>query len=434
MGQMLGPQFPNDIGLAVSGGGDSMAMLSLAHNWAHVFGVRLWIATVDHGLRAESADEAAMVAQECAALGHAHATLHWDWDGVGNVQARAREARLGLIDRWRGQVSHVLMAHTRDDVAETFLMRLRRSAGVQGLSAIAPERRVAPQPHVAGTITGECPPEQGADAEDGFNVIRPCLDMRRDELRHYLRTLQGRWVDDPSNDDPTYDRVRMRNLLADLADEGLGVDALAGAAARMRRSRVALAARAHSVWMQFGKEDRQSGELFLDRGISAIEDETNLRILSAALQYVASRPYAPREAPLEALLDKVVSGGGGTLHGCEVRAERQFIRIFREYNSVADHSVAADHGQMWDGRWRVAGNEYNGLTLRALGDDGWKQVVTPVEGSPPFHAARALPSLWRGDDLVLCAALGVGHDPDRAISLCPMGMSHLSFGDFLLSH
>jgi tRNA(Ile)-lysidine synthase len=92
-------------------------------------GVGLWVVTVDHGLRPESAEEAAMVAAECAALGHPHATLRWRWDGQGNLQDAARRARLALIDRWRRGIEHVLMAHTPDDVAETFLMRLARDRG-----------------------------------------------------------------------------------------------------------------------------------------------------------------------------------------------------------------------------------------------------------------------------------------------------------------
>ena len=99
MGRLLGPDFPTDIGLAVSGGGDSMAMLYLAHNWTHQYGVRLWIATVDHGLRAESPAEARMVVEECKALGWSHATLQWTWDRQGNVEA-ARHAHhpwLGIM-------------------------------------------------------------------------------------------------------------------------------------------------------------------------------------------------------------------------------------------------------------------------------------------------------------------------------------------------
>jgi tRNA(Ile)-lysidine synthase len=73
-----------------------------------------------------------MVAAECAALGHPHATLRWRWDGQGNLQDAARRARLALIDRWRRGIEHVLMGHTQDDVAETFLMRLARGRGSRG--------------------------------------------------------------------------------------------------------------------------------------------------------------------------------------------------------------------------------------------------------------------------------------------------------------
>ena len=165
MGQLIGPDFPKQIGLAVSGGGDSMAMLGLAHAWARVWGVGLHVATVDHGLRPESADEAALVARECATLGHSHSTLKWTWDGQGNVQDQARRARLRLLGAWCDGFSHVLMAHTADDVAETFLIRLARGSGVDGLSAMSARRNL-----------------------DGFDVLRPCLDMTRAELRHYAKT------------------------------------------------------------------------------------------------------------------------------------------------------------------------------------------------------------------------------------------------------
>src|SRR6056297_1647345 len=317
MGQLIGPAFPSDIALAVSGGGDSMAMLTLAHNWTRVWGVRLWVVTVDHGLRPESVSEATMVAEECAVLGWPHAVLTWHWDGQGNVMDAARRARLDLIDRWRGNVRHVLMAHTRDDVAETLLMRLLRGAGVEGLSAMAPRQEVFPDGTSRGEIAGDLPPPGGGA---GFNLIRPCLDMRRAELRHYLSVLRGRWVDDPTNVDPAYDRARLRALIH---EAGLDVDALADTANAMARSRNALRARAAQVWQQIGREDTGTGELsFVRDGFAAVERDTQMRLLAKGLQYVATAPHRPRGPAVEGLLDRVLSGGCGTLHGCDVRMER----------------------------------------------------------------------------------------------------------------
>jgi tRNA(Ile)-lysidine synthase len=448
MGQHLGPDFPMDIGLAVSGGGDSMAMLYLAHNWAHRWGLRLWVCTVNHGLRAEAADEAAMVADECAALGWPHATLRWHWDGTGNKMDAARRGRLEMIDRWRGVLRHVLMAHTRDDLAETFLMRLARGSGVEGLSAMEAVRQVRHsglRSLDAQEFDGALPQQweriKGGPGRLGhFAVVRPCLEMSRAELRHYLTVLKGCWVDDPSNDDPSYDRVKMRQALPALAELGLDVATLAATAERMTRARGALQARAVQVWGEIGQEGRSghatTGEiLFVRDGFERTERDTQLRLLAAALQYTASAEYRPRAEPLEALLDRLLGGGGGTLHGCEARMEQGQLRVCREFKAVTETVVPHAAYQLWDGRWRVfasAFRETEGVEIRALGDAGWSQVKDKPEGCPPYHAARSLPALWQGETLLACDALGIG--PGAMTRLWPMGREMYGFKAFLMSH
>lgn len=442
MGGLLGPDFPDDIGLAVSGGGDSMAMLSLAHNWTRVWGVRLWVVTIDHGLRPESADEAAMVAQECAALGWPHATLKWHWDGTGNLQDSARQARLDLIRRWRGSLRHVLMAHTQDDVAETFLMRLKRGSGVDGLAAMQDRRRIhAVEPYTALTAeesSGDLPPAREKQPDqDAFEVLRPCLVMGRSELRHYLTVLKGRWADDPSNDDLKYDRVRMRNLLQDLEDVGLGAALLSETASRLKRAQEALQHRALQVWSEIGEEGRteysQTGDILMARsGFDGIERETQLRLLAAALQYVSSAPYRPRAEPLEALLDRLLGGGGGTLHGCECRAEKEQLRIFREEKPLKNLTPNDPQSRFWDQRWRISGSMPEGTQIRNLGDDGWQQVENKRDTAIPYHAARSLPAVWKGDVLKGCDALGIGSG--GYFALWPYGRAGHSFARFLLSH
>ena len=414
MGQLLGPEFPAEIALAVSGGGDSMAMLYLAHNWTHVYGVRLNVVTVDHGLRAESAAEAAMVSEECAALGWPHTTLRWHWDGQGNLMDAARRGRLALIDSWRGPIRDVLMAHTQDDVAETFVMRLARGSGVDGLSAMAAQRDVG-----------------------DMRVIRPLLAMSRQDLRHHLRTLHGRWAEDPSNQDDRYERARVRKLLAALQGDGIDTAGLAATAGRMARAQTALRARAAQVWNAIGHEGQAlgvpTGDIRLDRdGFAAVEAETQLRLLAGALQYVSGAAYRPRVSALEPLLERLLSGGSGTLLGCEALCGPKGIRIQREFNVLADMETRVGGPTLWDGRWQVAHPDLTGLAVRALGDEGWRQVAEKPAGAPPHALARTLPAVWDGAQLVACDALAVG--PGQTTRLAPPPPAAGGFGHFLLSH
>lgn len=391
MGALLGPDFPPAIGLAVSGGGDSMAMLALAHGWARVMGIGLRVVTIDHGLRAAAADEAAMVAAECAALGHPHRILHWHWDGQGNLQDAARQARRDLIGAWRGDLSHVLFAHTADDQAETVLLRLMRGSGVEGLAGMAPARAVH-------------------DATGSWWILRPLLAERRADLRNYAETLKLPFVDDPSNDDPRYDRVRMRQAIATL---GLSVDGLAQTGERMARAAIACRARSADIARVIVTEERlgdlYTGDLLIDRdGLACTERDTQMRIIAAGLQWVSSDRYRPRAHALEGLLDRLLAGGSGTLQGVNATTSTAAIRLSREHAALRHAAQPAQARQRWDGRWRVADAPEPGLIIRSLGPDGWAQRPDRDTIFPPARAAYAWPALFRGDQLVACPLLGVG--------------------------
>lgn len=413
MGSLVGPDFPTDLGVAVSGGGDSMAMLHLAAGWARSYGIRLWPVTVDHGLRPESAAEAAMVAAECAILGLPHSTLRWEgWDGRGNLQDAARQARRDLIGRWRGACAHVLMAHTLDDQAETFLMRLARGSGVEGLAAMRPAVRVT-RPHRPWLAIPGGPPLPATMPGD-WTIIRPLLGVSRADLRHHATVLGIPFVDDPSNADPRFDRVRLRALLDPLAAEGLTRDRLAETAARLARAQVALGRRAHDAArgvMQPGLE----GTIMFDRdGFAALEDETRLRIAAAALQTVASAPYRPRESALEAAVDRWLSGGQATLHGCLMIPDGARLIVAREA-AAAGGPVRA--GELWDDRWLAYGPQIRGRRVQILGEEGLAQAGGP--GQYPRAACLGLPAVWDGARLLACRALGFG--PDHVLEHRPPG-------------
>lgn len=181
--------------IAVSGGSDSMAMLHLAFEWAKAVQnpPQFVVLTVDHNLRAASATEALQVGAWCAEFGLQHEILNWQHQmPTTGIQAKARQARYDLMTAWcAGHGVPVLMTgHTADDQAETVLMRSSRTSTAASLAGIWPERDW-----------------------NAVRVIRPLLNLRRGELRNYLKKRGLDWIDDPSNHDTRFERVRVRKDL-----------------------------------------------------------------------------------------------------------------------------------------------------------------------------------------------------------------------------
>lgn len=374
---------PGPLGVAVSGGSDSLALLHLAVEAGH--DVRA--VTVDHGLRPEAAAEAAAVGRLCETLGVPHAVLRWTgWDGRGNRQDMARRARYGLMADWAAgaAVTRIALGHTLDDQAETFLMRLGRRAGLDGLSAMAAERRAL-----------------------GVVWLRPLLAVRRAALRDWLLQRGISWADDPGNTDLRQERVRARALLQALAPMGLDAAALAEVAGHLRAARVALEAQMHAAMARL--VTAQAGDLMLSRdGLAAELPEIRRRILSQALCLVASAEYGPRAAALARAETLVLAGRPAALHGCLLRPARGAIRVLREPRAVA--ATVAEPGALWDGRWRLipqdSGTLRPGLEVRALGEAGLSACPGARDTGLPRLSLLGLPAVWRGADLVAAPLAG----------------------------
>ncbi len=368
----LGP-VDHPLGLAVSGGGDSVALLCLAVD----AGLSASVVTVDHGLRPEAVAESRWVGRLCADLGVPHEVLHWQgWDGAGNLQDHARRARLTLISDWAlGEgIGAVALGHTEDDQAETVLMRLARRAGVDGLSAMAVRRD-----HL------------------GVTWLRPLLGVPREALRDYLRERGQGWIDDPSNDAQRFDRVKARRALKALAPLGLDAGALAGVAARMAEARAALNVQTEAAARRVARID--AGDVVIERAaFLALPAEVQRRLLVAALVWMASAEYGPRAEPVQALLGAIAAGRGGTLAGCRVLCRKAEVRVVREVQAL--RGVVAVPGSVWDRRWCVTGPENNGLEVRALGAAGLVECPGWRVTGRPRAAVLASPAVWRGDVLV----------------------------------
>ena len=257
--------------LAVSGGPDSTALMVLSARWRKTLKNKpeLIAVTVDHGLRKEAKREAAAVARLARKLGIAHRTLRWSGaKPKTGLQEAARTARYRLLAgaARKAGASHILTAHTRDDQAETVLIRMSRGSGISGLAAMA---RISALP---------------GDGVGGIKLVRPLLAIAKARLVATLRAAKIPFADDPSNRDPRFTRARLRGLMGDLAREGLDTRRLSLLAQRLRRADRAIEAVVDVVEIELARSPSVPGAIILDAaGFAHLPAEIALRLLGRAL-------------------------------------------------------------------------------------------------------------------------------------------------------
>jgi tRNA(Ile)-lysidine synthase len=392
------------LAIAVSGGPDSVALMHLAALWSAARGgsPALSVLTVDHGLRPESREEALMVASMAAGLGLVHAILAWEEVGRGSrgLQERARAARYSLMADYchAHDIPAIVTAHHLDDQAETFLMRLKRGSGLDGLAAI---------------------PEDGQWA--GIAILRPLLDVPKARLAATLTEAGIAFVADASNADRRFERARMRASSEALAELGLTPEALALSARRLRRAREALD-HAAQEFLDRHSETSEAGYSLIDRhALASTPQEIALRALSRIISAVGGAEGPVRLAKLEALLGALLenSGTAHTLGGCRLEPVAERLGIFREIRRKGLPVLSLQPGQtkLWDNRFKIelGRDEPSPVTVRALGDLGFKDLRerSPLAASLPRLAGRALPSCWRGDALLGIPMLSVAPPNER---------------------
>ncbi|HEV7693396.1 MAG TPA: tRNA lysidine(34) synthetase TilS [Hyphomonadaceae bacterium] len=339
--EILAPNIPGPeekaLGLAISGGSDSTALLVLAAEWCAANGIRAEAVTVDHGLRAAAREEAETVARLCRDLRVPHTILTWDRsaDRSGAVaQAEARDARHALMADWAAQrgLGVLALGHTRDDRIETFLMRVRAGSGWRGLAG--------PMPSAASPAW---------PSGRGLRLIRPLLAFGREELREMLRERNLGWAEDPSNLATRFERVRMRTLAGQMAGQTLDKTLRVMDGLALMRSAVLAEARAALARTEIA-EDTARIDIDLLR---ALGPEARLRLVEALVMAAGGASTPPRGDALKRAVERLCGASttltGLTLGGAWLRRDQLALGVCL---APARRGETAGTSPIWD---RAAG-------------------------------------------------------------------------------
>jgi tRNA(Ile)-lysidine synthase len=379
------------LAVAVSGGPDSMALAWCARQWAQDQGVDLVALIVDHALRPESSAEVALVRDRLQALGLKSEILRWDHAPVtAKLHAAARAARYDLLlDACRRHGIHdLVLAHHRDDQAETVLMRLAKGSGIDGLAGMA-----------AVTV------------KDGMRLLRPFLALPKSRLIATCQTKEIPFVTDPSNESERFARGRLRRVLPLLEAEGLSAERLCDLAARAADAKEAL----DHVTRQFlnahtTRDD--AGVIGIDKpALMAQPREIVLRALTTSLRHIHRGEHSPERAALLSLWHDIQTTEplpARTLHGCLIAGTERHVMVMREIGAITvAPAIRPGETLRWDGRWTVMLDQTlsaTDLTVRPLGHpphETLDRLAPDLRHKIPQGRARAaLPALWRNETLI----------------------------------
>ena len=388
------------LALAVSGGGDSMGLLALAaqaQTYDHA--PRFSVLSVDHKLRPEAAAEVAQVAQICRDLGLAHVILSADKSlPEHDIQQQARQLRYRLMAGWCAEhgAQAVVLAHHRDDQAETVLMRMARGSGVQGLGGMAPRQKIHTD---AGPLT----------------LLRPFLRDSGAALKQLAIEAGLPIIHDPSNDDTSFERVRWRRLLPKLEAEGLGAARLAEMADTMRGAQAALDAKL-TLWLDAYAAWHDYGVLCLPRPLfGALPVAQQQRLLGRFVQYFGHHPHPLKRKKTAHVLALIAARphGAAVLGGVHVRWRQATVFMGRETAACPTALPLNAVKGVWDRRFALNDIRADDVHVAALGQAGVQELRhrgVVFDARLPAAYFAALPGIFAGEKLHGCPIIEKNND------------------------
>jgi tRNA(Ile)-lysidine synthase len=398
------------IAVALSGGVDSMALALLAHRWAQQMHGRLVALTVDHGLRPESAGEAAQVRKYCNKLGIEHHILTWQPQGkpaakpASAVQASARDARYQLLSEWckAHDVLHLLTAHHQDDQSETLFFRLGRGSGLDGLACMSP-----------------------VSVTHNVRILRPLLDVPKSHLEATLSAGGQGWVEDASNQKTVYTRNFLRKQLQETGRTQEINQQAANLASRLGTIRNHMENIAASYLTQAISLYPEGYAAIHMPAFKQLPREYGLKTLSALLATVGGHAYPLRSEQNQRLYDEIMQGGitRRTLGGLQIIWKEKPSRflVCREANAVGQAVLLPPQTQtVWDSRFVVVHNYTDPLTVQPLGAERSavvKKLLPKGYRLPERAIMCCLPAFWHLETLVSVPHIGYCH-PDYRQAQC----------------
>jgi tRNA(Ile)-lysidine synthase len=389
------------LGLAVSGGPDSLALMLLAQRWAATQArpPRLVVYSLDHRLRPEAEAEVAMVLAEAEKLGLSARGLVWEGPPPETgVQEAARLARYRIMGEAMAEdgVRVLATGHHRSDQAETILMRLAHGSGLDGLKGMSLLSNV-----------------------EGVTVFRPLLDVEPQTLGKLVAEAGLTPARDPSNDDTSYERVRWRQLLPSLAAEGLDGGALSRFAARMAEADLALSQLTDAAFAELVSFDGFGAASLPLAMLTALSPAVGRRVLSRVLAVVGGRQRPRALGQVERLFEQLTTDTlprGATLLGAVIRIKGETLSIAREPGRVLpeEQKLSAHSAIVWDERFRITNISGETGLVAAATDFFPRHRLEEVLGfkvTTPAEAIRTAPIVRDESGAVL--SLGAWSFDDR---------------------
>ena len=370
--------------IGVSGGSDSLALSVLAKLYSLENNSTFIALVVDHKLRKESTNEAKQTFKNLKDKNIEAKILSYKGQKFSsNIQKKARDLRYDLFEKYclKNKIKFLILAHHQDDLVENFYIRLIRGSGIKGLTSL----------------------QNVFQYNKNFYLLRPLLNFTKKELLEVTKKTYPKWIEDPSNKNEKFLRVRIRKMQSQLQKEGLNPRRIIKTIENLGKAKSSLdfyVFKSEKKYLNFYKEGYSTIKLSILKNEA---QEVIFRLIIKAIHFVSGEYYPPRSDSLNTLIKNISQKNfkSATLGGCLIEKNKNLLSFFREDRNVPMETLNKKKQRInWDDRFLVFGNLNNsqGLIIKKLGDNGIeylrKNKFSDYGVKIPAHAKKTLPSFW----------------------------------------